>query len=1095
MNNRIGFKFISLIVAAAFLLQGCAYTFKVDTSLDELSRTPDRVEIARENRIEILTPSSVRVYHDVSMGQKVKYEKKEVKYYYRANVEEEIGYNLIIRPLAICIAPLALVAILFGDIDFAKSRLQYAFSPNAASCFHIDYASKTTITNPSGETITKNENITHKRIPITSGDVAVYINNKHRTDLPIDSDGIAKFNFGLYPVELKDLDKVPIRFKYKDAVAVLTIPRDIYAEAIKKHSLPCELQASFELSDDQGHMPNGAIDAAEEAYIKVKIKNSGEGSAYGVVLVAESDNRFIKLPSRTMVGEIAPGESKEIKVAVRGDVNIPTDKVNLKLYAEEERGYGSNTKILTVDTRAMIPTGLEIASHRILDGRAGFAKGNSNGIVENGETFELEIFVKNNGQGEAREVTLNSSIDESGIKFIHDQASLGNIASGQTVTGKLVVAVERRYNGGVFQPKVMVEEKYGVDRINKLLNIPVRLQKPVLTLTSRTSGSGGAVIRNGDSAYIDLSVFNRAGIDAKNVSMGLSLAEAGPVIEGRTSITLGDISPNQETNPYRVKISIPRTYQGKGITLKVKLDQDEFEPVEDLTVININPSKPQLLLSWQIQSGIVNNSIQIGSAARLKAVIENRGEIPAKGVVLKLGSNDPAILAQFPGGTQEKELRTLPPHSRIEQDFVILPKKVKSAKLGEHQIELTAVQDDFLPASQKLAFKTMDSVSFAKVASQEKVAASSFASLQSPPMIWISHPNTDSTVHEDIITLQGYAHDDRGVSRVEIRLNEEVVACKQQKGIRITKKDTRGGSDSRYLFSQKLPLKTGRNKIEVIAWDTDNLEDRKSIFVTRSKVTSEVWAAIIGINNYKNQGIPDLKYAVADSRAMYEYLQNHMNISPDHIFALYDESASKTEIEKILGDILPRKARPQDTVIIYYSGHGAPDHDPSSPDGDNVSKYLLASDTDPKSMWATAVPMERIRSIFSRIPSERVVFLADTCYSGASGGKTLAMSTRASLNDNFLDRLAAGRGRIIITASGACELAREDENLGGGHGVFTYYLLEGLKGAADADGDKLITSGEAYEYVFKNVSRHTQNMQHPIKKGEEERPIILGVIK
>ncbi|MBE9541927.1 MAG: hypothetical protein IMF01_06375, partial [Proteobacteria bacterium] len=179
----------------------------------------------------------------------------------------------------------------------------------------------------------------------------------------------------------------------------------------------------------------------------------------------------------------------------------------------------------------------------------------------------------------------------------------------------------------------------------------------------------------GDSAYIDLSVSNRAGIDAKNVSMGLSLAEAGPVIEGRTSITLGDISPNQETNPYRVKVNIPRTYQGKGITLKVKLDQNEFKPVEDLTVININPSKPQLLLSWQIQSGIVNNSMQIGTAARLKAVIENRGEISAKGVVLKLGSNDPAIDAYFPGGTQEKELRTLPPHSQIEQDFFILPKR------------------------------------------------------------------------------------------------------------------------------------------------------------------------------------------------------------------------------------------------------------------------------------------------------------------------------------------------------------------------------------------------------------------------------------
>ncbi len=91
-----------------------------------------------------------------------------------------------------------------------------------------------------------------------------------------------------------------------------------------------------------------------------------------------------------------------------------------------------------------------------------------------------------------------------------------------------------------------------------------------------------------------------------------------------------------------------------------------------------------------------------------------------------------------------------------------------------------------------------------------------------------------------------------------------------------------------------------------------------------------------------------------------------------------------------MGDILPKKARPQDTVIIYYSGHGAPYPDPSSPDGDGVSKYLLTSDTDPESMWATAVEMESIRKIFNRLSSERVVFLADTCYSGASGGKSFA---------------------------------------------------------------------------------------------------------
>ncbi|WP_084445651.1 caspase family protein [Desulfosarcina sp. BuS5] len=160
--------------------------------------------------------------------------------------------------------------------------------------------------------------------------------------------------------------------------------------------------------------------------------------------------------------------------------------------------------------------------------------------------------------------------------------------------------------------------------------------------------------------------------------------------------------------------------------------------------------------------------------------------------------------------------------------------------------------------------------------------------------------------------------------------------------------------------------------------------------INRSPTKSEIWAAVIGINDYQNSGIPDLDYAVADAGAVYDYLHNNMKVPQDHIFTLYNKQAGKQEVEKILGDILPKKARPQDTVIIYYSGHGAPYPDPSSPDGDGVSKYLLTSDTDPESMWATAVEMESIRKIFNRLSSERVVFLADTCYSGASGGKSFA---------------------------------------------------------------------------------------------------------
>jgi len=81
---------------------------------------------------------------------------------------------------------------------------------------------------------------------------------------------------------------------------------------------------------------------------------------------------------------------------------------------------------------------------------------------------------------------------------------------------------------------------------------------------------------------------------------------------------------------------------------------------------------------------------------------------------------------------------------------------------------------------------------------------------------------------------------------------------------------------------------------------------------------------------------------------------------------------------------------------------------------------------------------------------------------------------------------------VIITASGANEISVEDDDLK--HGVFTYYLLEGLKGKADFDRDGIITVDEAYTYVSSNVPVATGQAQHPVKKGSVEGQLIMGIV-
>ena len=62
-------------------------------------------------------------------------------------------------------------------------------------------------------------------------------------------------------------------------------------------------------------------------------------------------------------------------------------------------------------------------------------------------------------------------------------------------------------------------------------------------------------------------------------------------------------------------------------------------------------------------------------------------------------------------------------------------------------------------------------------------------------------------------------------------------------------------------------------------------------------------------------------------------------------------------LKRTLGTDLKRKAGPRDTVIIYYAGHGAPETDAMSPDGDGLEKYLIPHDADPQDLYATGLPM------------------------------------------------------------------------------------------------------------------------------------------
>jgi uncharacterized caspase-like protein len=233
------------------------------------------------------------------------------------------------------------------------------------------------------------------------------------------------------------------------------------------------------------------------------------------------------------------------------------------------------------------------------------------------------------------------------------------------------------------------------------------------------------------------------------------------------------------------------------------------------------------------------------------------------------------------------------------------------------------------------------------------------------------------------------------------------------------------------------------------------------------------------VSHFASNGVQgnDLKYADKDAKAVYEFLRSATGggvAAADSLLLLNEEATTKS-VRRALFTFLAQ-AQAQDTVLIYLAGHGAPDpHDPRN-------LYFLTADSNLDDMGGTAFPMFEMQEVFARVlKAKRVLTFADTCHGyGFTGQRTgSAETTGNNLVNQYIEHYAGQGQRAVITASDISEASFEDAKWGEGHGVFTYYLLRGLRGEADRNHDGVVTAGEIFRYLQESVPAATAGLQNP----------------
>lgn len=240
------------------------------------------------------------------------------------------------------------------------------------------------------------------------------------------------------------------------------------------------------------------------------------------------------------------------------------------------------------------------------------------------------------------------------------------------------------------------------------------------------------------------------------------------------------------------------------------------------------------------------------------------------------------------------------------------------------------------------------------------------------------------------------------------------------------------------------------------------------------------YALVVGVSEYKNLAPKEqLAFTGADAEAMYNILISREggNFPAENVHKLVGPRATLANIKKELEQWLPSVTKDDDRVVVYFAGHGFVYQG---------KVYLAPADFDKRNIAGSGYSTDELGAAFgAKIKGKWKVLLTDSCHSGAVTTDT----DSRTINSRLLD---LSRSLFSLTASRDRERSFESKEWGGGHGIFTYYVVKGLEGEADESGDGVVSADELAAYVQRQVRSATEQQQNPMVGGSFDNQMLLA---
>ncbi|MBW4657861.1 MAG: caspase family protein [Drouetiella hepatica Uher 2000/2452] len=254
---------------------------------------------------------------------------------------------------------------------------------------------------------------------------------------------------------------------------------------------------------------------------------------------------------------------------------------------------------------------------------------------------------------------------------------------------------------------------------------------------------------------------------------------------------------------------------------------------------------------------------------------------------------------------------------------------------------------------------------------------------------------------------------------------------------------------------------------------------------------AKMWILLVGVNQYQDEHFPALDYSAIDCQQLGAALNEATREFPRKQVIVHHDFAAFPTFAAVYSSLkqITSAAQPQDTVLFYFSGHGVIEQT-------TQQAVLCLSDTQNDSLLTTGLKMQELLQLLEGCAARHQLLWLDACHSGSlvlRGARGMDEPTAigsfeptVQLVKVLRTRAAQSRGFYALLSCDEGQRSWEFPELG--HGVFTYYLIQGLRGdAADAQG--VIEADALYRYVYRQTVEYLNQKNYQLRLINEEKKL------